>query len=1226
MYFCILNLIIINLNFITMRKIFTLILAFTFIFGGLANAQQLKSIAKPTAKASAQGISEVSLFKKTTEPTIKTKGVKAITVGTVTCSSFWIEGTQTLNFTMTYSGGLEYMNGLEMVFPEGMQPNVEGTTNPLTTPVSDADYHLNLSITGQTVLWGVINTNGYGAYTGGTLNFQVNVTNTGLVGEQTINYTFYGDGYSSEPHTLNGSLVILEALEHDLGIVDIVPIYVFSDSTVTPQVTIRNMGISNEATWSLTLTDGDAYTSTKSDVLINAGEGLVVDMDDWAPVDGNYTLTATLTLADDGNISNNTKTINVKVGGYLADAYVLNASEGTYNTVNLTDGSFTYLKDVSIEPFPMSEEFDGNYIYRVYEDFTYGTVDPIGGYTQIGTMTGVDGTPTGLAYDWINGHMYLMVLNDSDLPQLCTVDLTTGALTLIGTGTEGMIISMDFANDGLIYGPGLDDNLYSIDPATGATTVVGSLGININYGQDVSYDAFEDKLYTYTSGEVYKFGYYDLTTGAFNPIANTVDESQISTFVVVKSGDVAGAMITFNVKNAEDTPIQGALVEIDGKQKLTDELGVATIFVLEGNDIEYTVSKFAYEPATATINVVDEVTQSINVVLTAAESAEVTFTIQDESDQALENAEIEILFDGTIVEQGASNATGQYVVSLPINNTYTYNVSLSGFTPVNNVEFELTHDTIINVKLVEQIIAPSALGYQFLNRDTDVLFYWNSGWAESFEVSVPPADWSAVVTNTTESWKQVGTVSFSEGDLVPVDGSFQAELYWDYGHQDEWLKTYEFSVPTNGELVFWSYIGAKNSEHGDNYYVKISTDGGSTWTVLWNAVTDNINATATYEEHTVNLSSYVGQNVMLAWHAIDGDGQGLWFAWFIDKVEVRKSGAKAFEGYNVYLNNEKQNEDPVTDTEYIFQDLQPGDYTAGVSSVYTSESEIVTIDFTILPPSEEANILTYTIPNQVGTSSINATEKTVKVTVPYGTNVTNLVATFTLSDYASAKVGTTDQVSGSTANDFTNPVVYTITAEAGNTKDWTVTVVEAPASTEAKILTYSFAEQYAAATVDNANSKVDIKVKENTDVTALVATFTLSDGATAQVGGVDQISGTTANDFTNPVTYKVTAQDGTTTRDWTINVSIHSGIETAESSAITIYPNPSNGRFTLDFGDINGKVNYQIFDTKGSIILSDNFVANGSAIQEVSLNLVSGIYFVKLVTETQSIIEKLVIE
>ena len=91
-------------------------------------------------------------------------------------------------------------------------------------------------------------------------------------------------------------------------------------------------------------------------------------------------------------------------------------------------------------------------------------------------------------------------------------------------------------------------------------------------------------------------------------------------------------------------------------------------------------------------------------------------------------------------------------------------------------------------------------------------------------------------------------------------------------------------------------------------------------------------------------------------------------------------------------------------------------------------------------------------------------------------------------------------------------------------------------------------------------------------------------------------------------------------------MSEHSGIEDIEISKLSIYPNPNNGRFTLDFSDIYGKVNYQIYDTKGSIILSDNLVVNGNAMKEVSLNIAPGVYYVKLITETQSIIEKLVVE
>jgi hypothetical protein len=51
----------------------------------------------------------------------------------------------------------------------------------------------------------------------------------------------------------------------------------------------------------------------------------------------------------------------------------------------------------------------------------------------------------------------------------------------------------------------------------------------------------------------------------------------------------------------------------------------------------------------------------------------------------------------------------------------------------------------------------------------------------------------------------------------------------------------------------------------------------------------------------------------------------------------------------------------------------------------------------------------------------------IDVAVPAGTDVTKLVATFETIG-ASVTVGVTSQVSGVTKNDFTSPVIYTVTA------------------------------------------------------------------------------------------------------------------------------------------------------------------------------------------------------
>jgi sulfatase-modifying factor enzyme 1 len=96
-------------------------------------------------------------------------------------------------------------------------------------------------------------------------------------------------------------------------------------------------------------------------------------------------------------------------------------------------------------------------------------------------------------------------------------------------------------------------------------------------------------------------------------------------------------------------------------------------------------------------------------------------------------------------------------------------------------------------------------------------------------------------------------------------------------------------------------------------------------------------------------------------------------------------------------------------------------------------------DGTTTTPSD-AKVITafgFTTPAVVGV--IDDSAKTISVTVPSGTDITALVATFTTTG-TSVAVGSTPQVSGTTANNFTSAVVYTVTAEDNSTVDYTVTV------------------------------------------------------------------------------------------------------------------------------------------------------------------------------------------
>src|SRR6185369_15088470 len=187
---------------------------------------------------------------------------------------------------------------------------------------------------------------------------------------------------------------------------------------------------------------------------------------------------------------------------------------------------------------------------------------------------------------------------------------------------------------------------------------------------------------------------------------------------------------------------------------------------------------------------------------------------------------------------------------------------------------------------------------------------------------------------------------------------------------------------------------------------------------------------------------------------------------------------------------------------------------------------------------------------------VNETAKTIVVTMPFGTNLTALVATFSTTG-AGLKVGSAVQTSGTTANNFTTPVAYTVTAGDSTTTTYSVTVTVALASAKA-ITAFSLAG--VAGVVNETAKTIVVTMPSGTTVTALVATYTTT-GAGVKVGAVAQTSGITANNFTTPVAYTVTAGDGTTAA-YTVTVSLAS----SSAKVITAY---SFAGFTGAAGIIN---------------------------------------------------------
>ncbi len=157
---------------------------------------------------------------------------------------------------------------------------------------------------------------------------------------------------------------------------------------------------------------------------------------------------------------------------------------------------------------------------------------------------------------------------------------------------------------------------------------------------------------------------------------------------------------------------------------------------------------------------------------------------------------------------------------------------------------------------------------------------------------------------------------------------------------------------------------------------------------------------------------------------------------------------------------------------------------------------------------------------------------TVKIIVPYNTNLSSFKATFTNSPKSIVKIGNTEQQDKVTINDFTAPVIYSITAEDGTSINYTVSITCAPNSAK-DLLSFGFLKTNNSSLpydvigiVEKANQRIICTIPAGVNRTNLIATFTLSDKASAKVGPTIQISGSTPNNFISNITYTVVAEDG----------------------------------------------------------------------------------------------------
>lgn len=271
------------------------------------------------------------------------------------------------------------------------------------------------------------------------------------------------------------------------------------------------------------------------------------------------------------------------------------------------------------------------------------------------------------------------------------------------------------------------------------------------------------------------------------------------------------------------------------------------------------------------------------------------------------------------------------------------------------------------------------------------------------------------------------------------------------------------------------------------------------------------------------------------------------------------------------------------------------DFTNPMTYTVTAEEPTVVVEWVVSvteAASNETDILTFELTEQTDVAIIDASNHTVFVEVPFGTNVTSLEPAISLSLGAS--------ISPVGPKDFTEVVSYIVTAEdTAITQEWLVTVSIAP-NTENDILDFTLAQQTGPAIIDQANHTIAVEVVLGSDLTNLTPTITLSEGAT--------ISPLGTQDFSSAFTYTVTAEDAST-QEWVVTVTTEEDQVTSVNTSslkISLYPNPATEVFTIK-GDRLDKGHLQIFNQYGQIVKSQ-IVKNGERI--VVSELPNGLYHV----------------
>ncbi len=441
--------------------------------------------------------------------------------------------------------------------------------------------------------------------------------------------------------------------------------------------------------------------------------------------------------------------------------------------------------------------------------------------------------------------------------------------------------------------------------------------------------------------------------------------------------------------------------------------------------------------------------------------------------------------------------------------------------------------------------------------------------SEGFEgATFPPTDWTVESTNTGFTWEP------RAAGLVGQD----ATVNWNYG-QDESLITPVFTIPASNPVLTFklsmSYYWGVDPNNNYDFLVSVSTDGGASWTAIWDETALGVFTSFQVQDVTVPLTAYAGStNAKLKFQYIGDDGATLYF----DEVNVVAAPTSVPNCATL---------------------VSPADMVTGVT--------VGTVNFSWNAPTTGEVPTSYNF--YAGT------------TLPLGTadlvgNFTTTTATLTVPAYdttfywMAVPVNLAGEATGCTPFSFTTQSVqpYCLYAVNGQYPTAAFTPTLCDGTTEESITAFGYAGEYSVVNVTSGNTYTFTSTMAGD-----IITISADGGQTAAAYGASPVVWTAT--VTGPVRFYTNLNDGACgddTSDRTRAVTCAPlSTDSFDANKLQFYPNPVKNVLNLSY-DKNIS-NVKITNMLGQTVYM-GIIGNTSTQIDMS-QFSTGAYFVKVTAE-----------